>query len=98
MLLIFKVRYPFHETCDETHAGTTFLSVAGLSYCRVYMILGRYETFILERYEKSCCWECNSCWHENLILNTFFSHLGDLKTKFSLFRSQIFSSSHVKDA
>ena len=46
-----------------------FISGAGLSYCCVYMMSGRYETFVSERHENfmslfSCRHE-KSCRHEN---------------------------------
>ena len=51
------IRGPLHETRHETHAGMSFMparvfiSGAGLSYCCVYMMSGRYETFISGRHE-----------------------------------------------
>ena len=51
-----------------------FISGAGLSYCCVYMMLGRYETFISGRHGKSCR-------HGKPHVNKIFSYLGDMKTK-----------------
>ena len=49
---LLNLRGPLHETRHETHAGMSFIpapvfiSGAGLSYSCVYMLSGRYETFI----------------------------------------------------
>ena len=49
-MLLF-LRGPLHETRYETHAGMSFISGAGLSYCCVYMMSGWHETFVSGRHE-----------------------------------------------
>ena len=82
------LRGPLHETQHETHAGMSFMpapvfiSGAGLSYCYVYMMSGRYETFISGRHENFMSpfhagMKMGSKSHENRI----FSFPGDMKTK-----------------
>ena len=52
-----KLRGCLHETRHETHTGMSFIparvfiSGADLSYCCVYMISGRYGTFVSGRHE-----------------------------------------------
>ena len=77
------------------HAGTNFISGAGLSYCSPYTMSGRYEIFISGRHENF-----NSLFHTGMKIHvggneshagmkisdtTIFSNQGDMKTKFSLF-------------